>query len=81
MLKNLERYKWIIITCAVCITIIISACIVSNSNRYAPMQDDGNSLSILDTKTGTIYTPTNGFYVKDKRVWIRRKLSNAKFQN
>ena len=81
MLKLPERNIWAVITFSVCLSLIIAASVVSNSGRYVPMPNEGNSLTILDTKTGTIYTPTNGFRSKNKRVWIRRKLSNGTFQN
>ena len=81
MLKLPEHNTWIIITFAVCLSIILAAYMLSNSGRYVPMPGEGNSLTILDTKTGDIYTPTNGFGTKDRRIWVRRKLSNAKFKN
>jgi len=71
--------KWIVITIAVCFSIIIAAYILSNSDRYRSIPNEGTTaMTILDTKTGDVFIESTT--VKSgKRVWIRKRLRKGAY--
>ena len=78
-MKLPEQNKWLIILIAVCVTILLAASILSNSGRYVPVPTESSSVTILDTKTGDLYTETTGVK-QGKRVWYRRRLRDGVFK-
>ena len=80
MFKLQESNKWVVMTIAVCISIIIAAHIISNSGRYQVVPTETVSVTILDTQNGDVYIESK--LVKDgKRVWIRKRLSDGVYRD
>lgn len=79
MTKLPEHGKWLITLIAACVTILIAAYIISNSGRYVTVPTESSYVTILDTKTGDLYTET-GSFTKNKRIWNRRSLRDGVFK-
>ncbi len=75
-----ESHKWVVVTVAVCVSIIIAAHIISNSGRYRSIPTESRSVTILDTKTGDVYVESNATR-RGKRVWIRKRLRKGVYTN
>ena len=76
MLKLQEHKVWVIMTIAVCSSIIIAAHIISNSGRYLSIPAETRSVTILDTKTGDVYIESTSFR-SGKRVWILKRIGDG----
>ena len=80
MFKLQESNRWVVMTIAICVSIIIAAHTISNSGRYRSIPTESRSVTILDSKTGDVYIESNS--VKGgKRVWIRKRLSKGVYTN
>lgn len=69
-LKLLERNPMVVPALIIAVAMVSAAWIFAGSGRYQPMSQDGRGVSVIDTKSGDVYTPTSSMR-NGKRVWRR----------
>ena len=68
--KLLERNSLVVPALIIAVAMVVVAWISAGSERYQPMPQERNGISVIDTKSGDVYTWTTGSR-KGKSVWKR----------
>jgi hypothetical protein len=70
LLERLERNSLVLPALIIAVAMVAAAWISDRSGRYQPMPQEGRGVSVIDTKSGDVYTQTSTVR-RGKRVWRR----------